>query len=247
MATFSSAKNFSVQTGATTDPNNHVLLMPKLKFRYRVIFTGMGSSGSKENDHILEMTRQVVTVDRPSVKFDAQKIHVYNSIINYVGKPSWGEIKVVVRDDVNGNASRVVAAQVQKQFDFAEQSAATSAGDYKFDMAIEMVDGANGSEGSQVLERWSCFGCIVTNVGYDSMDYSKSEPTQITITVQMDNCVQQLGTPHDPIGDNATNDAFPGIGSGNTETKTRVLATASSENMSTSAISDTTTGDTTTP
>ncbi len=220
---YTSLKNFSVQT---SNGENEALLMPKLKFRFRVEFSGLGN---KDDTDILQMTRQIVDVKRPSVKFDEQKIEVYNSRINYIGKPTWNDITVTVRDDVSSMTTGVIARQIQKQFDFYEQSIATSAGDYKFDMSIEMTDGNNGSQKASIIEKWVCYGCMITQADYDSLDYKTSEAVQIKLTIKMDNCVQYIGTTENPIGD--TLDGFNGVGSGAEGSNTRVPSAASSWNM----------------
>ena len=71
------------------------LIMPKLKYRFRILFIGFGVSTDTT-----ELTKQVVDFKRPSVKFDEQVIDVYNSKVHYAGKPTWEAITVKIRDDV---------------------------------------------------------------------------------------------------------------------------------------------------
>ena len=69
-----------------------------------------------------ELTKQVQTAARPNVQFANQVIEIYNSKINYAGKQTWQPMAITLRDDVTGNVSKLVGEQLQKQFDFAEQS-----------------------------------------------------------------------------------------------------------------------------
>ena len=123
--------------------------MPKLKYRFRLSFENFGVSTPTT-----ELTKQVAEAARPQVKFQDQVIDVYNSKIHYAGKPAWEPITVKLRDDVTGAVSKLVGEQNQKQFDFFEQSSAAAAGDYKFTLRIEMLDGGNGSQTPNVLETW---------------------------------------------------------------------------------------------
>jgi len=165
------------------------LLMPKLKYRFRVLFENFGVSKPTT-----ELTKQVVTAGRPQVTFDQVELHGYNSKVKYAGKHSWEDVQIVVRDDVTGSVSKIVGEQLQKQFDFFEQSSATSGSDYKFTMRIEMLDGGNGANTPNVLETWECYGCYVTIASYESITYADQGPAMIKLTVQPDNCLQ-IGAP----------------------------------------------------
>ena len=137
-----------------------------------------------------ELTKQVQTAARPNVQFAPQTIEIYNSKIFYAGKHTWQTIAVSLRDDVSGNVAKLVGEQLQKQFDFNEQSSAASAIDYKFNMRIEMLDGGNGANTPSVLETWECYGCFLTQVNYQTLGYSEQGPQTIDLTIQPDNCVQ---------------------------------------------------------
>ena len=158
-------------------------LMPKLKYRYRIFFEGFGATGSTS-----ELTKQVQTAARPSVSFAPQTIEVYNSKINYAGKHTWAPMAVVLRDDVTGEVSKRVGEQIQKQFDFLEQSSAASSSDYKFTMSVEMLDGGNGTAVRR-LERWECYGCFIVTANYNSLSYSEAAPQTIDLSIQADNCI----------------------------------------------------------
>jgi hypothetical protein len=179
-------RKFSVPiAGAGT---NASLLMPKLKYRFRVALTGFGASDSRV------LTKQVMNVSRPGVSFDNVELNVYNSKINYAGRYSWTDISLVVRDDINQEVSRAVGEQIQKQFDFMEQSSAPSGADYKFTMMIEMLDGGNGNNiEAKVLETFELNGCYLQSTVYSAMDYSSSEAVDITMTIKYDNAQQLKG------------------------------------------------------
>lgn len=178
---------------------NQGLLMPKLKFRFRVGLTkfggayGIAGSGGDANN-VLELTKQVVTCARPNVSFTPIPLDTYNSKVYIHGKPEWQTLALVVRDDMGGNISKVVGQQVQKQFDFLEQASAASSGDYKFGMSIEMLDGGNGANAPSVLESWELSGCFLSEVNYNELDYASNDPVTINMTVRFDNALQTDAT-----------------------------------------------------
>jgi hypothetical protein len=178
-----SLNKFTVPLGAGTAAQG--LLMPKIKYRFRVTFLNFGVSGSTT-----ELTKQVVDFVRPEVSFDEQTIEIYNSKIKYAGKPSWGTTTVNLRDDATGQVSKLVGEQVQKQFDFMEQASARSGVDYKFQMNCEILDGGNGAYNPEVLETWEMYGCYVQSASYGDLNYGDSGPVQIALTIAFDNALQ---------------------------------------------------------
>lgn len=181
----SSLSKFTVPLPAGQSATSQGLLMPKLKYRFRVSLENFGVSKPTT-----ELTKQVMNITRPGVSFDNIELHVYNSKINYAGRYTWNDITLVVRDDVSGAVSKLVGEQVQKQFDFFEQSSAASGIDYKFVTRIEILDGGNGANEPTVLETFELYGCYLQNTVYSNTDYSSSDPVDITLTMKYDNAVQ---------------------------------------------------------
>jgi len=170
--------------------SNQGLLMPKLKYRFRVSFNNFGISTPRT-----ELTKQVMTFSRPEVQFDDITIDIYNSKLRLAGKHEWQDVQVELRDDAGGNVAKLVGEQLQKQLDFAEMSSAAAGIDYKFTTFCEILDGGNGETEPTVLETWELYGCYLTTVNYEDLDYSASEPVTMTLTMRYDNALQTpLGT-----------------------------------------------------
>ena len=164
------------------------LLMPKLKFRFRVTFLNLGVS-----QPTTELTKQVMDFTRPNVTFDNIDLPIYNSTIRLAGKHSWADITCQVRDDAGGNVSRLVGEQLQKQLDFLEQSSAASGIDYKFTTVFEVLDGGNGANAPIALETWTILGCYLQGVNYNDANYgSGTEPMTVSMTIRYDNALQTL-------------------------------------------------------
>ena len=161
------------------------LLMPKLQYRFRVSLENFGVSTPTT-----ELTKQVVDVTRPQVAFESIEIPVYNSKAYIAGKHTWNPITINLREDVNNNVQKLVGEQLQKQFDFFEQSSAASGQDYKFTTRIEILDGGNGANVPTVLETFELYGCFLTNANYNELAYNSNEPVRVTLEMQYDNAIQ---------------------------------------------------------
>jgi hypothetical protein len=161
------------------------LLMPKLKYRFRVIFENFGVSTPRT-----ELTKQVMDFTRPSVSFEEMVLDIYNSKIKLAGKHSWDDLTCNLRDDAGGQVSRLVGEQLQKQLDFMEQASAASGIDYKFLTRFEVLDGGNGTFEPVALETWEIYGCYLKAVNYNDMNYATSEAATVAMTIAFDNAVQ---------------------------------------------------------
>jgi hypothetical protein len=161
------------------------LLMPKLAYRFRLTLENFGVSTPTT-----ELTKQVMDVTRPNVQFETITLDVYNSKVYMAGKHTWQTMTINLRDDVTGQVQKLVGEQLQKQFDFFEQSSAAAGIDYKYTTRIEILDGGNGANAENVLETWECYGCFVTDANYNTLDYKTSDAVTVTLTVQFDNAVQ---------------------------------------------------------
>ena len=181
-----SLNNFSINPAGPG--TNTGMLMPKLKYRFRVTLLGFGTQASTE------LTKQVIDVSRPKISFEEIEVPVYNSKIYLSGKPTHEMLTLNVRDDAAGNVIKLVGQQIQKQFDFLEQASARSGIDYKFTTRVEVLDGGNGALGPQVLETFECFGCFLQNTDYGDLNYGTNEVATVALTIRFDNMLHEAGT-----------------------------------------------------
>jgi hypothetical protein len=189
---------------------NQGLLMPKLKYRFRVVFENFGVSTPRT-----ELTKQVMDFTRPTVSFEAIDLPIYNSTIKLAGKYSWGDLTCQVRDDAGGNVSKLVGEQLQKQLDFMEQSSAASGIDYKFLTRFEVLDGGNGANTPIALETWEIYGCYLSEVNYNNMDYAENAVATISMTIRFDNAIQTpVGSGVGAIVGRTLGDVATGAGNG---------------------------------
>jgi hypothetical protein len=176
---------FTVPLASDQSASNQGLLMPKLQYRFRVILENFGVTTPRT-----EITKQVVDVTRPSLTFDETILDVYNSRVYLAGKHTWEPMTINIRDDVNNSVTKLCGEQIQKQFDFFEQSSASSGTDYKFTARIEMLDGGNGANAVNVLETWELYGAYVQNINYNTMAYATSDAATIAMSIRFDNAIQ---------------------------------------------------------
>ena len=166
------------------------LLMPKLKYRYRVVFENLGVTTPRT-----ELTKQVMTFNRPTINFEEIEIPIYNSRIYLAGRQTWDSTTATFRDDAGGHVTRLIGEQLQKQMDTMEQASASSGIDYKFTTRCEVLDGGNGTSAPVVLETWELYGCFLVTANYGDLDYGSNDPATIEISIRYDNAVQTpLGT-----------------------------------------------------
>jgi len=184
MAT-SSLNKFTVPLATNQSATAQGLLMPKLKYRFRVGFENFGVS-----QPTTELTKQVISFKRPNLTFDQIEIPIYNSRIYLAGKPTWDNVTCELRDDASGEVSKRVGEQLQKQFDFMEQASAASGIDYKFLTRYEVLDGGNGASEPVILESWELYGCYLTSADYGDSNYSTNDPMTINLTIRYDNALQ---------------------------------------------------------
>ena len=181
----STLSKLTVPLNSSQSASNQGLLMPKLQYRFRVSLENFGVSTPTT-----ELTKQVVDITRPNLSFETTTIDVYNSKVYLAGKHTWEAVTLTLREDVSNNVQKLVGEQLQKQFDFFEQSAAASGSDYKFVTRIEVTDGANGANAVTILETFELYGCYIESANYNQLAYGTSDPVTVTLSLRYDNAIQ---------------------------------------------------------
>jgi hypothetical protein len=181
----SSLQRMTVPLASDQSSSVQGLLMPKLKYRFRVMFENLGISKPTT-----ELTKQVVSASRPNLTFEEITLPIYNSTLKLAGRHSWADISISVRDDASGAVSKLVGEQLQKQMDFLEMASAASGIDYKFLTKIEVLDGGNGASTPVVLETWELYGCYLKGANYGDLNYGTNDPVTIELSIAYDNANQ---------------------------------------------------------
>lgn len=163
--------------GVPDNTGNTTTIMPKLQYRFRVTFIG-GSFSSTP-------TRSVVSAGRPSLTHETITLDAYNSKIYLAGKHTWGDVELVLRDDVDSAVMKEINHQMNRQVDHANQSSARSGSGYKFTVKVETLDGANPTPG--ILDTYELSGCYISAVKYGELNYATNEQVTIGLTLKYDN------------------------------------------------------------
>ena len=207
----STLSRLTVPLDSNASASTQGLLMPKLQYRFRVSLENFGVSAPTT-----ELTKQVVDVTRPNVSFEQITLDVYNSKVYLAGKHTWEPITLNLREDASNNVQKSVGEQLQKQFDFFEQSSARSGADYKFVTRIEILDGGKGEQTPDVLETFELYGCYLESATYNTLAYATADPVSIALTIRYDNAIQTpentgIGT---AVGRAINSSAATGVSSG---------------------------------
>ncbi len=181
----SSLQRMTVPLASDQSSSVQGLLMPKLKYRFRVMFENFGISKPTT-----ELTKQVVSVARPNLTFEEITLPIYNSTLKLAGRHTWADVACSVRDDASGSVSKLIGEQLQKQMDFLEMASAASGIDYKFLTKIEILDGGNGAATPVVLETWELYGCYLKGADYGELNYGTNEGVTVNMTIAYDNANQ---------------------------------------------------------
>jgi|APGre2960657373_1045057.scaffolds.fasta_scaffold00012_31 hypothetical protein len=164
------------------------ILMPKLKYRFRVVFIGAGNGLLPG---VNTFTSQIVSVGRPQLQHQTTELDVYNSKIYVAGKHSWSPISITVRDDINNEIASLIAAQMGRQMDHANQSGPLAGSNYKFGLLIQTLDGSQDETG--VIDTWSINGCFINDYQTGDLDYSSSDAMTLTISITYDAADYHVG------------------------------------------------------
>jgi hypothetical protein len=187
----SSLSRMTVPLASDQSASTQGVLMPKLKYRFRVIFENFGAANNAAP--VTELTKQVIDFKRPSVDFAQIDIPIYNSTIKMAGKHTWTDVTCNLRDDAGANVQKLVGEQLQKQLDFMEMASASAGIDYKFITKFEVLDGGNGAVEPIVLESWELYGCYLKSVDYGDANYGSSEAMTVALSITYDNANQIVG------------------------------------------------------
>jgi hypothetical protein len=188
----SSLSKMTVPLASDQSQSTQGVLMPKLKYRFRVMFENFGAAANAAP--VTELTKQVIDFTRPTVTFAQIDLPIYNSTIKMAGKHSWGDVTCNLRDDAGANVQKLVGEQLQKQLDFMEMASASAGIDYKFITRFEVLDGGNGAVEPVVLESWELYGCYLKEVNYGDANYGSSEAMTIALGITFDNANQVIGS-----------------------------------------------------
>lgn len=174
----SSYNKYGYQTAATTNG----AIQPKLGYRFKVEFVGIGNNTSSA-----DLTNNIISVTPPDFSQEEVMIDTYVSRYYVIGKHTIGDVSVELRNDANSNVAKIIQQQLDRQFHADRQAHAANAGDVKFEMRIMYLDGTNSGNGANILEGYLITGCWIKQQSASQLQFSSNDPNTFSLTIRPDN------------------------------------------------------------
>lgn len=125
----------------------------------------------------------VSNASRPTISQNATEIPFLNTSTWVVGRYTWDEIRVTLRDPIGPSASQAVMEWVR----LASESVTGRQGyavSYKRDIVIELLDPTGVA-----ISQWICKNCIPLTVSFGDLAYDDDGLATIEITIRPDYCI----------------------------------------------------------
>jgi hypothetical protein len=145
---------------------------PKRKFRWVLAIEGIDSF-------------LVKSAARPQITIDEQEIPYINHTRYIAGKGKFETLSVTIYDPIAPSGAQQVMEWIRTTWE-SVSGRAGYADFYKRDIQLKMLDPMG-----TVVELWDIKGAWCQQVNYGELDYTSSDPSDITLTIRFDNCVLQ--------------------------------------------------------
>ena len=120
------------------------------------------------------------TAHRPAIKQEGKPIQFLNTETYVVGRYTWDEMQVTLRDPIGPSASQAVMEWVRLHSESVTGRQGYAAG-YKRDVELEMLDPTG-----VVVSKWILKNTMVTQADFGELDYSQDDLATINITLRFD-------------------------------------------------------------
>ena len=120
------------------------------------------------------------TAHRPAIKQEGKPIQFLNTETYVVGRYTWDEMQVTLRDPIGPSASQAVMEWVRLNSESVSGRQGYAAG-YKRDVELEMLDPTG-----VVVSKWILKNTMCTAADFGELDYSSDELATIQITLRFD-------------------------------------------------------------
>ena len=125
----------------------------------------------------------VESTKRPSIKINSTEIQFLNTSTYVAGRFNWDEIPVTFRDPIGPSAAQALMEWVRLHAESVTGRMGYAAG-YKKDIDLEMLDPTG-----VVVEKWILYGTFLTNVDFQTLNYSQDGLATISCSLRPDRCV----------------------------------------------------------
>jgi hypothetical protein len=125
----------------------------------------------------------VESTSRPNIKINSTEIQFLNTSTYVAGRFTWNEINVKFRDPIGPSAAQALMEWVRLHAESVTGRMGYAAG-YKKDIDLELLDPTG-----VVVEKWILQGTFLTNVNFDSLNYSQDALATISASLRPDRCI----------------------------------------------------------
>ena len=128
----------------------------------------------------------IKTAQRPQIQFDEVELNHMN-VTRYVkGKGKWQQLQITLYDPIVPSASQAVMEWVRLSHESVTGRDGYS-DFYKKDVTFNVL----GPVGDKI-EEWTLKGAYITDAQFGDLDFSSSEPVEITVTLRYDYAILQF-------------------------------------------------------
>ena len=125
----------------------------------------------------------VESAARPHITITPTEIPFLNTSTFVAGRFNWQTINVVFRDPIGPSAAQALMEWVRLHAESVTGRMGYAAG-YKKDIDLEMLDPTG-----VVVEKWILYGTFLTNVDFQTLNYSQDGLATISCSLRPDRCV----------------------------------------------------------
>ena len=120
---------------------------------------------------------------RPHIQIKDVEIPFLNTSTFVAGRFNWQSMSVVFRDPIGPSAAQALMEWVRLHAESVTGRMGYAAG-YKKDIDLEMLDPTG-----VVVEKWILYGTFLTDVNFNTLNYSQDGLATINATLRPDRCV----------------------------------------------------------
>lgn len=125
----------------------------------------------------------VQTSGKPSMEIVGTEIPYMNTSTWVAGRYKWGTIDIKFIDVIGPSTTQKVMEWVGLHAESATGRMGYAVG-YKKNLLLKGLDPTG-----QDVEKWTLIGCMIINVAFGDYDYGSDDLSEVTITIQPDNCL----------------------------------------------------------
>ena len=128
----------------------------------------------------------IKTAARPQITFDEVELNHMNTTRYVKGKGKWQALQVTLYDPVVPSAAQAVMEWVR-----LSHESVTGRDGYSDFYKKEVTFNVLGPVGD-VVEEWILKGCYITDANFGDLDFSSSDPAEITLSLRYDYAILQF-------------------------------------------------------